>query len=169
MTDQGAPTPAPTPTGPFPGGATAATAAKADLMKRFVAAVIDGAIAVVLSRIPAIGWLLGALYILLRDGFEVSFMDTRSLGKRLMKLRPVRLDGKPMTLAWSLRRNWTLTLASATPVLLLVPILGWLLIPLLAVVGGLLSLVEIVLVVTDPEGRRLGDRFADTKVIEVES
>ena len=32
----------------------------------------------------------------------------------------------------------------------------------------LIGLVEVVLVITDSEGRRLGDKFADTKVIEVQ-
>jgi uncharacterized RDD family membrane protein YckC len=36
-----------------------------------------------------------------------------------------------------------------------------------AVVAGVLAVIELVLVITDPEGRRLGDKLAGTKVIEV--
>ncbi len=171
MADPGAPTPPPTPpaqAGPTT-GATAGAAVKADTMKRFVAVLIDGVIAAVLTYIPYIGGLLGALYILLRDGFEFEFMDLRSVGKRVMKLRPVRLDGQPMTLGWSARRNWPLVFASLWRLLLFIPILGWLFIPLVLVAGAVLSILEAVLVLTDPEGRRWGDRLANTKVIEVEA
>jgi len=49
----------------------------------------------------------------------------------------------------------------------IIPILGWLISILLAVVGGFLAVIELVLVITDPEGRRLGGKLAGTKVIEV--
>jgi uncharacterized RDD family membrane protein YckC len=79
---------------------------KADLTKRAVALIIDGLIAGAIGRIPFIGGLIGAAYMLTRDGFEFDFMDHRSLGKKLMKLRPVRLDGKPVDIETSMRRNW---------------------------------------------------------------
>jgi len=34
-------------------------------------------------------------------------------------------------------------------------------------IGGLINLVEAILVVTDAEGRRWGDKMAGTKVVEV--
>src|SRR5690606_13204813 len=64
------------------------TAAKPDLGKRAIAAIIDGAIAGAVGLIPVIGGVVGALYILLRDGFDFEFMQGRSVGKTLMKLRP---------------------------------------------------------------------------------
>lgn len=142
---------------------------KADLVKRFVAAIIDGAIASAIGLIPVIGGLVGLAYILLRDGFELEFMDYRSVGKKLMKLRPVRSDGKAMTYEASFRRNWPLVFGSLVQVLFFIPVIGWLLIPVVAIIGLALGIAEIVLVFTNPEGKRWGDRLAKTKVVEVAS
>lgn len=153
---------------------------KADLVKRFLAALIDGLIAGAIGYVfgwfgtfmGGVGTLVGAGYILARDGIETPYTDGRSIGKKVIGLRPTRLDGAPMTLETSVRRNWTLALAGLVsgigtmlvalgPLALLgVPVL------LLSVVVGLLGLVEGVLVVTDSEGRRIGDKTAGTKVIE---
>lgn len=152
-------------------GATAgvADAPKADLVKRFLAFLIDGVIAAIVSRIPWIGGILAALYILFRDGFDYEFMDHRSLGKRIMRLRPLCDDGSPVTFAVSAARNWTLVVTSLAVVLVLIPILGWLLIPVAWVAGLVLLLVEGFLTITDEGGRRWGDRLAGTHVVETES
>ncbi len=141
----------------------APTAAKADLTKRFIAALIDNVLASVVALIPVVGGIVGAAYILLKDGLELEFMDKRSIGKKLMKLRPVRLDGSPMDINTSLMRNWPLAIGS---VLSIIPLVGWLIAVPVAIV---ISIIELVLVFTDPEGRRLGDKLAGTKVIEVEN
>ena len=47
---------------------------KPDILKRIVAAIIDGAIAAVLNLIPLIGSLAGLAYILVRDGMDFDFM-----------------------------------------------------------------------------------------------
>jgi uncharacterized RDD family membrane protein YckC len=154
---------------PVPATAESAGAGKADLVKRFIAAIIDGAISAVIGLIPVVGGLVGAAYILTRDGFDYDFMKHRSVGKQLMKLRPVTLDGSPMTLQTSIRRNWPLVFGSLTQVLLFIPVIGWLLIPLVAIAAAVLGIVEIVLVLTNDEGRRLGDRMARTKVVESET
>jgi uncharacterized RDD family membrane protein YckC len=148
-------------------GSPGGPAGKADLMKRFVAALIDGLLAGVVSMVPLVGGLAGAAYMLLRDGFEFDFMDRRSLGKKVMKLRPVTQDGTPMDLAKSVRRNWMFGIGGLISVLLFIPILGWLLIIPVALVAFGLGIVEIFLVITDPKGQRLGDRMAKTQVIEV--
>lgn len=142
----------------------ARTAGKADSGKRVVAALIDFAIAYLIGFIP-FGGTIGILYILLRDGLP--FDSSGSFGKKIMKLRPVRLDGKPMTLETSFKRNWTLVFGSVVQVLLFIPIIGWALIPLVAVAAVILYILEVVLVFLDPQGRRLGDRMAGTKVVEV--
>ena len=151
------------------GAYTVLTAAgeKADLVKRFVAAIIDGAVAAVVGMIPVIGGLVGLTYILLRDGFEFDFMDYRSVGKKLMKLRPVKDDGTRMTLRDSFQRNWPLVFGSLVQILIFIPVIGWVLIPFVALAGLALGIAEIVLVFTNPEGRRWGDRLAGTKVVEV--
>jgi len=140
---------------------------KADISKRAVAALIDGAIASVLSwAIPGIGGLIGGAYILLRDGFDFDFMKHRSLGKQVMKLRVVRDDGQPMDLATSARRNWTLSLGLLISVLALIPILGLLGAIAVALIAPLISLIEAALILIDGEGRRFGDRTGGTKVID---
>lgn len=143
--------------------------AKADLTKRFLAALIDGALAAVVSLIPLLGGLIAAAYLLLRDGMELDFMDRRSIGKKVMKLRPVRLDGRPMDLPASARRNWMFALGGITALLLFIPVLGWLLMIPVAIAGLILGVIEIFLVITDPLGRRLGDRTAGSQVVEVDS
>ncbi len=144
-------------------------AGKADLSKRFIAAVIDGAIAFVIGFIPLIGGIIGAAYWLVRDGLELEFMDGRSIGKKVMKLRPVRLDGQPMDIPTSVKRNWMFALGGVISFLLWIPILGWLLMIPVALIALGLGLFELYKVVTDPQGRRLGDNMAGTKVIEVAS
>lgn len=141
--------------------------AKPDLGKRAIAAIVDGAIAGAVGLIPVIGGIIGALYILLRDGFDFEFMDGRSVGKKLMNLRPVRLDGGKMDFATSAKRNWTICLGSLASFLLVIPFLGWVLYIPTLIAAIVLGIIELVRVFTDPEGRRLGDTVAGTRVIEV--
>ena len=136
--------------------AVTATSGKADLGKRFIAVIIDGAIAAAVGLIPVVGGIIGIVYILTRDGFEYDFMKYRSIGKQLMKLRPVIVDGGQMSIMTSVRRNWTLVFGSLAQVLIFIPIIGWLLIPIVGIVGAILGIVEIVLVLTNDEGRPLG-------------
>lgn len=133
---------------------------KADLTKRCVAALIDFLLAAAVSLIPLFGGILGALYILCRDGLELDFMNRRSIGKTLLKVRAVRDDGEPVDLVTSMKRNLPFALA---PIVSIVPILGWLLAPVVATVIGV---IELVLVLVDDRGQRLGDRLADTIVID---
>jgi uncharacterized RDD family membrane protein YckC len=136
---------------------------KADLGKRVVAVIIDWVIAWVLAMvIPFLGGLIGAAYMLLRDGLDFNFMDRRSLGKKLMKLRAVTLDGSPVDINVSVKRNWVFAIG---PVLMILPVVGWV---LGSIVGFVIGIIEIVLVFSDEEGRRMGDKLANTKVIEVE-
>jgi uncharacterized RDD family membrane protein YckC len=143
--------------------------AKADLTKRFLAALIDGVLAGIVSLVPLVGGLVAAAYLLLRDGFDLEFMDRRSLGKKVMKLRPVLLDGQPMDLVASAKRNWMFALGGITALLVYIPILGWLLMIPVALVALALGIVEIVLVVTDARGRRVGDKIAGSQVVEAGS
>ncbi len=138
------------------------TRSKADLGKRFLAALIDGALAGIVSFVPVIGGLIGAAYMLVRDGLDVDFMDGRSLGKKVMKLRPVRLGGEKIDVGTSVKRNLPFAIG---PVIMIIPILGWLIGPVVALVIGL---IESVLVLTDAEGRRVGDKLAETMVVEVD-
>ena len=154
--------------------------AKADLVKRFGAALVDGLLANIVALVFAfggrgltygVGLLLAAGYILVRDGLEFDFMARRSIGKKLLKLRPVRLDGGLMDVNASIRRNWTLALGTIVwglgyifGGLALYLIAGF--IAFIAWLASLLGLAEGVLVLVDSEGRRIGDKMADTQVIE---
>ncbi|MCG6963533.1 MAG: RDD family protein [Acidobacteria bacterium] len=152
----------PPPPPPATPPAAAVGAGKADLGKRFVGILIDGVLAMIVGFIPVVGGLIGAAYMLVRDGLEIDFMDRRSLGKKLVKLRPVRLDGQPMDITASVKRNIPFAIG---PLIMVIPVLGWVIGPVVALIIGI---IEVILVVTDDEGRRMGDKFAETKVIEVE-
>lgn len=137
---------------------------KVDPITRFLAFLIDGVVASVLSVVPVIGGIAGAAYLVVRDGLDVEFMNERSLGKRVMDLHVVRLDGQPMDVETSARRNWMWGIGGITGALAYIPILGWVLIPFVALVGLAIGVYEGYRVLTDPEGRRWGDQMAQTKV-----
>jgi len=141
---------------------------KADLGKRFVAAVIDAGIGIVIGLVPAIGGLAAAAYWAVRDGLEFEFMHHRSIGKHVMKLRPVTLDGSPMDITASVKRNWMFALGGVVQLLWWIPFIGWLFVIPVALAAFAIGVLELFLVITDPEGQRLGDKIANTKVIEVE-
>ncbi len=159
------PASAPTPPPPSPTPTPAAPGGPPDLMTRFLAFFIDAVIVAVVGLVPVVGGLVGILYILTRDGLAYDFMDGRSIGKKVMKLRPVRLDGLPMDVRTSVRRNWPLAFGSLTQALLFVPVIGWILIPFVGLAGVILVVIEVIRVVTRPDGRRWGDELAGTRVI----
>jgi uncharacterized RDD family membrane protein YckC len=142
-------------------------AGKADLAKRFIAVVIDAVIAMVVGFIPIVGGLIAAAYWLVRDGLDIEFMDHRSLGKKVMKLRPVTLDGEPLDIAGSAKRNWMFALGGIAQMFAFT-IIGLVIAIPLAFVAFLLGILELILVIVDPEGRRMGDKIAGSKVIEVD-
>jgi uncharacterized RDD family membrane protein YckC len=161
---------APTPTPPATPSPTPSPAigGKPDTAARFLAYLIDAVAVYAIGLVPVIGGLVGIAYVLTRDGLEYDFMDRRSIGKKIMKLRPVRLDGQPMDVRTSVMRNWPLTIGSLAQVLLYVPVVGWVLLPFVAIAGVVIAVLEVVRVLTDPEGRRWGDLLAGTKVVVVE-
>ncbi len=162
---------------PLPTFSTA-VGTKAPLGKRAVAVIIDSLIAGVIAtvfgflgaRMGGIGYLVGAGYMLVRDGLTLEFANGRSIGKQLMGLGVVRLDGRPMDIETSVRRNWTLVIGS-----MLVGIGGLLGGSIGALIGGfvgggigfVIGIIELVLVATDARGRRIGDKTGGTEVVEV--
>ncbi len=136
-----------------------------DFPTRLLAAVIDGAIAGAVGFVPLVGGLAGTAYILCRDGLAFEFADGRSVGKKVMGLRPVRLDGKAMDIPTSVKRNWMFGFGAALQVLLFIPIIGWLLMIPVGLLGMGLGLLELYKVLTDPQQRRFGDHWAGTRVI----
>lgn len=122
--------------------------AKVDVRKRIVAAVIDAGL--VVSCVIGYGvqgsplfLLIAALYVLLRDAL---FVPGQSLGKFLAGLLVVNLDnGRPCGRLQSAKRNFIFV------------------VPGLNVVAVCL---EAVTTLRDPQGQRLGDRIANTQVVE---
>lgn len=136
----------------------------AEPIKRGIALVIDAVIAVAVGMVPVLGGLAATGYWLVRDGLDVDFMPHRSLGKKLMGLRPVTLDGHPVDLATSAMRNWPLALGGIVQILLFIPFVGWLLMLPVALIALAIGVIEVVLVFVD--GRRIGDRTGGTRVVE---
>ena len=141
---------------------------KADIGKRAIAAIIDAVVAMVVGFIPVIGGIIATAYWLLRDGLDVEFMDHRSLGKKVMKLRPVMLDGSPVDITASIKRNWMFALGGIAGFFAMT-IIGLVVAIPLGLIAFVLGIIEVVLVLTDAEGRRIGDKTGNTRVIETET
>ncbi len=121
---------------------------KANVRKRAASAVADGMLLLVFvllagTQNPILFTGIGALYLLLRDAL---FIPGQSVGKFLFGLRVISLgDGRPCGRLQSAQRNFILV------------------VPGLNVVATAL---EAVAVTRDPQGQRLGDKLANTQVIE---
>jgi uncharacterized RDD family membrane protein YckC len=119
---------------------------KADLRKRFRAASIDGLMVVTLclfcgttGSLPYLA--AAAAYVLLRDA-----IGGQSVGKLLLGLVAIDLQtGRAASVSGSVKRNLLLLLPGANVVAI---ILEWR------------------TIATDPQGQRLGDRLAQTQVVE---
>ncbi|HKL89530.1 MAG TPA: RDD family protein [Salinibacter sp.] len=133
-------------------------------LTRFLALLIDSIVAGVLSSIPMIGGLLGAGYFVVRDGLELEFMHERSLGKHLMDLHVHRLDGRPMDIETSVRRNWMWGLGPVASAVAAFPLFGGFFSAAVGVLGLAVGLYEAYRVLTRDDGRRWGDELADTQV-----
>jgi uncharacterized RDD family membrane protein YckC len=115
--------------------------------------------------------LVGLGYVLARDVVA----GDRSLGKKLMNIRVVRTSGEPIGIVDSVKRNAIFSIAAAFYVLLallgLIPIAGgcikcllmplWVLTPLVALGAAVWEIIQIT---SQPEGTRLGDNMAGTRV-----
>ena len=150
-------------------------------VRRFVAALLDAALALLIALVPAaltpgvlkgrmfgVGLLIGAAYLILRDGIPYAEWGARSLGKRWLGLRPYRIDQDPLDWQASARRNATVGGAALVWSLLYLAG-GYRGIPfgeVLLFLAAAVVAVEALLVAVDPVGRRLGDRYAGTRVVE---
>lgn len=155
-------------TGSAPGtvfsGVSGGDYAKADLGKRILAAIIDCLIAVVPMFIPVIGAIAGAAYILTKDAIVYVIgkneeWKNKSIGKKLMGLKVVELSGQDVDIMVSSKRNITIAIGS---ILAIIPILGWI---AAVMVAPIIGIIECILVLTDPKGRRIGDKIANTQVV----
>jgi len=119
---------------------------KADVRKRFSAAFVDALAVTTLSLGYWTGGsplylAFGAGYLLLRDA-----VGGRSIGKLLFGLVVISMKtGRPSSFAGSVERNFLLLLPGANVVAVFL---------------------EARTIVADPQGQRLGDRLAQTQVVE---
>lgn len=115
---------------------------KADNGNRIVAYLIDCLVTIPIYFIPILGVFVGIAYLLTRD--SLPFLDGQSIGKKAMGLRAVTEDGQPLTNNWGpgIIRN----------IVLLIPFF---------------PLVELIVLLSNNTGLRLGDQWAKTKVISV--
>lgn len=107
---------------------------------RILAYLIDVLITIGVSFIPLVGWIAGALYFLTRDGLP--FLNGQSVGKRAMSIRAVTMEGA------SLSNNWGPVFIRN--IVLFIPVF---------------PLVELIVMLTNPNKQRLGDQWARTKVV----
>lgn len=128
---------------PFsPVGENFASNEKATASDRILAGLIDWGICIPVAFIPCVGGLVGMVYLLTKDALP--FLDGQSVGKKVMKIRAVTEDGQ------SLAGNWGPALLRQ--VVFFIPFFVF---------------VELVVLLTDKEILRLGDKWAKTKVVKV--
>jgi uncharacterized RDD family membrane protein YckC len=102
---------------------------------------------------PPVGFLCGLAYILIADGFA----GGRSIGKRLVGLQTLRVEGRePAGFRESIIRNLPF---GAAQIAFAVPYVGWLVSLAILAFEGLL-------IVGNEQGRRLGDEVAGTHVLD---
>jgi uncharacterized RDD family membrane protein YckC len=126
-------------------------------LRRFGARAVDLAIGVALWQVPGFGGLLLLFWLLLADALP----GGASLGKRAFGLRVVNGKGRPCSPRRSVVRN--LPLAAVAPLSFF---LGWVGDALAAMIGLLVWGFEAALVASEDDGIRIGDIFAETRVVE---
>ena len=130
---------------------------KASVLKRVMARIVDLLIAWVLALfLPPAGVILGMVYLAVADGLQKG----QSLGKMVFGLDVVKPDGSPCDLRSSIFRNIPFVLMY---LFFALGFFGWI---LLVIVGMPILLIELWLIYVDNKGERLGDRIADTRVVE---
>lgn len=107
---------------------------------RILAYLIDVLITIGVSFVPLVGWIAGAVYFVTRDGLP--FLNGQSVGKRAMNIRAVTTEGA------SLSNNWGPVLIRN--IVLFIPVF---------------PLIELIVMLTNPNKQRLGDQWARTKVV----
>jgi uncharacterized RDD family membrane protein YckC len=139
--------------------AEAITPVVADKWLRVAGYLIDLIPAVILglvALIPFVGIIIAGLFLtpywLLRD------VGGASLGKVLLGMRIVTLDGQPASTGARVLRNLTLIPA---PACMIIPLIGYLLV---TPVAFIVILVEAIMLLS--QGSRLGDKLAGTVVVK---
>ena len=142
---------------------------KANVGARIVADFIDFFIACLPALVLALQghWTWGApvaaLYLLIKDGMPLPPLDFKSIGKKIVGLHvEVESTGvSHLDPQASILRN-VLPVAG----LLVFPLIYMASAPAAFVVAILAPVVELAILLRDPNGRRIGDRMAGTKVLD---
>ena len=144
------------------------TLTKADPVKRIIALVIDAVAAMMIGLIPFVGGIIGTLYMLLRDALPIEALEYKSIGKKLLKLSVVNIEDPTSKIDYtaSAKRNWMFALGPMMMFFLFIPILGWIIDILIGIAVFILVIIEIIKILSDEKGVRLGDNMAGTMVIE---
>ncbi|MFZ5863558.1 MAG: RDD family protein [Nitrospirota bacterium] len=134
----------------------------ADHLTRWVAKLIDLLVAAAMDRlIPSVGFFVAVTYLLIADALR----PWGSAGKSLLGMAVRGPEGRECGVRESILRNWVVAMPFAVWAVCqrggwLAGIVGW--IGLVAALGA-----EGVLLVGNPQGRRLGDELADTRVVQL--
>ena len=139
---------------------------KSNIGNRIMAGLIDLVIAWVPTVIiPGLGDILGIAYILTRDTIMYQIKKeqqwkNKSIGKKLFNLEVVNLEGDLVDYGISVKRNLPLCIGS---IIAVIPVIGWI---FGGLIGFIVAVLEIYLILTDNNGQRLGDKYAETQVID---
>ena len=66
---------------------------KAAPVKRIIATLIDGIVAMIIGTIPFVGGIISSLYMLFRDALPIEALEYKSIGKKLLNLSVVKTEG----------------------------------------------------------------------------
>ncbi|MFI5304766.1 MAG: RDD family protein [Nitrospiria bacterium] len=129
---------------------------KAVVLHRVIAKLIDFLLIEVLKQFPPVGIYIGITYLLIADGL----FQGKSVGKKLVGLQTyIPHKKKQASFKESIIRNVPILIAY---LFLFVPFVGWV---LFSVVIGF----ELLLMIGNEKGLRIGDEMAHTQVVDSES
>ncbi len=125
-----------------------------NLIFRFLAKLVDLLIVLALTNLFAqAGIYIGIFYLLIADGL----FKGRSIGKKLLRLKVINLQRNTHAdFRDSIMRNFILGLSLF---FILIPFIGW-------IILFIIFAFEFILVIGNPEGKRLGDLISNTIVVE---
>jgi uncharacterized RDD family membrane protein YckC len=150
-----------------------APVARPDTFKRILAKFLDAIFAAIIFWVAylivpgaffasLVAAIVAGAYLLVKDGLDLDLMRRQSLGKRIVGLSVVRLDGSPMDVEASVRRNWMFAIGYLTQA----AAFGWgVLATLISLAALALVIYELFRLITATDGRRWGDELAHTQVI----
>lgn len=136
-------------------GATQVAADKWIRAAGYLIDVLPTFLIILVAWIPIIGFVLAGVFLtpywLLRD------ITGASLGKLALGMKVTGKNGQPATVKMRILRNLPIAVG---PACMMIPVLGYF---IAGPVSGIIMLVEAVMLLS--QGERLGDRFANTRVV----